>query len=708
MLQLTPQPPVREQRRTQAWRPAPLAYAGATLLGLFLVARIFPPAALDGTFTLLHPTSGDTAQHIAGQRYFLADQWRWPPLLTRLIEGPEGVNIGLTDSIPLMALLAKPLRALLPPGGHVVYLWIAICYVLQPVAAVFALRSAGELRLVPALAVAVFAVCMPAFIFRFNHAALCGHFLLLLAIGLYFRIAARPRPRMWLTAAALMLASLLVHPYLAAMVVGVLGAVPLSFAARGQWRLAGLALLRLAAGIGLLGLCMAVAGYLGAERADGFGYYSLNLLSPVWFAGSSLVGGFAFLDATGGQYEGYSYLGLGLLGLTFLALAQLGRAASWRSLRDHAGLLLVALGALLFAVSDKVYFGSHLIAHLPAVPATFQQFRASGRFVWVALYLLVIAATALVSRSLPPRWVVVVLAVLAVAQYADTRGLRGQVAAVLAAPTGWSVDTAVYRPLLARQQSLTLWPTAACQPEMVASPVFMNLLLLASERALPVNSIPVARASSSTDCANPDAIRPELRPGEVRLLLPGTSPNLVAGLPGLRGLCHRLPDGVIACADDPVLVTLPPLTPAAFPVGQPVSLFQSDGAALRGLGWTASGVEGTWTFGPSATLIGAIAATPAPLRLSMTAHGLARAGQPQIVTVQANGRPVARWAVTQGADATYQAELPAGIAAAGNLVISLAIADPVRPSDVMGSSDTRALGFFLTSFRLDAPNLGSQ
>ena len=682
------------------WRDAWFSYASAWLVGLLVAASIFPAAALDGTLSLTHPVSGDTAQHIIGQRYFLADAWRWPPFVTRLIEPPGGVNVALTDSIPLAALLTKPWFRWLPRGAHVVYLWVALCYVLQPVAAVFALRSAGERRPVPNLAIALFAISMPAFIFRFGHAALCAHFLLLLALGVYFNLARRPAGRWWLACPCLLLAGLTVHPYFVPMVAGLLAAAPLSLLARGQLRAAWRVALQLAGSVALLGLGMVAGGYLGADTASGFGYYSLNLLAPFTPSGSALIAGYPIMDATGGQTEGYSYLGLGLAGLAVLALAQFGRSPARAALWRHAGLALVAAGALLFAVSDQVYLGHHLLLHLPIVPRVLRQFRASGRFVWIDLYVLMLGATLLVCRWLSPRVAFPSIALLAAIQFADAGSLRGQVAAQMAVASPWAADPAQFRPLLARHQALTLWPTASCDPELVTDPLFMHLLLLASERALPVNTIPVARTSGSKGCGTANVTR-TLLPGELRLLLPGTPANLVAYLPDWRRQCHHLPPGLIACSDDPALADLPGVDVAAFPTGQTLTLADAAGASVRGQGWTAAAPAGAWTIGTQASLLGTVAPAPGPLRLTMVAHGLAPAGQAQQVRVSANGREVATWQVALDADHSYQATLPPGTAAGGIIAIGLAIADPVRPQDVMGNGDVRPLGFFLVSFRLD-------
>ena len=51
----------------------------------------------------------------------------------------------------------------------------------------------------------------------------------------------------------------------------------------------------------------------GSGGADiGWGHYSMNLLSPIWPAHSGLFGpNRPDMDATGGQYEGFNYLGAG-------------------------------------------------------------------------------------------------------------------------------------------------------------------------------------------------------------------------------------------------------------------------------------------------------------------------------------------------------------------------------------------------------------
>ncbi len=96
----------------------------------------------------------------------IADAWRGPLQTTRLLEPPAGVNIALMDSSPLAAIFAKLFQSVLPAGFTPLFPWLALCYLAQPMAAVFALRGAGETRVLPNICVAIMALCCPTLLFR--------------------------------------------------------------------------------------------------------------------------------------------------------------------------------------------------------------------------------------------------------------------------------------------------------------------------------------------------------------------------------------------------------------------------------------------------------------------------------------------------------------------------------------------------------------
>ncbi|MGI3778745.1 MAG: DUF6311 domain-containing protein, partial [Janthinobacterium lividum] len=281
-----------------------LCYVCALGVGLWIVIGIFPRDELLHGVVPDARVTGDVAQHVVGQRAFLQDSWHWPLLRTTMLDAPGGLNIAMADANPLAMLPLKLVGFLLPAGFSAVQLWLALAYLLQPLAAVFALRSAGETRIVPALAVSLFAVSMPTLLFRHPHSALSSHFLLLLALASYFHTTRALRGRDWLPL-ALVPASFLIHPYLAFMTVAVLAAAPATLLLRAdrRWLRASVVL---AVALALTVALTFLLGYEAAPPSGGFGDVSMNALSPFFPTYSHLVGrSLGFVDATGSQYEGY-------------------------------------------------------------------------------------------------------------------------------------------------------------------------------------------------------------------------------------------------------------------------------------------------------------------------------------------------------------------------------------------------------------------
>ena len=507
-----------------------LSYGLALLLGLALVLGIFPMA-----FLLPHAggpwaPQGDAAQHAIAQRYFIGDAWRWPPLLVRNLLPPDGLNIAFADGIPLLALPLKALRAFLPEGFHGIGLWYAIAWVMQPVAAVWCLRGTGERRLLPAVAIALAASAMPAFINRYGHAALTGHFMLLIALGLYLRLARGQSVALWGAAVLVAVGTLLVHPYLAAMVLALLAAVPATLLLRGDrgWFAAGLGLVACVAAVGAV---MVAFGYLGAQGDGGYGDFALNLLSPVWPWRSWFLGGLvnAEIDATGhGGWEGYNWLGLGLL-VGLIMVAVLAPRDLLRTMRRHAGLALVLLGLTLLAVSFRVGLGRGIVLDLGTPPGFLEQFRASGRFFWPVGTALLVGCIALLSRL--PRIGPVAVLLLGAVQFLDAAPNRAAIHDWASTRLPWSVDAPALRRLLAEADSVTVFPSWPCvsKPDTFGDHTRqLQVLSLAAERPVPANTMYVARwRGERPRCDDAAAMARPLAPGELRIILPGARSGAV-------------------------------------------------------------------------------------------------------------------------------------------------------------------------------------
>ena len=125
----------------------------ASAIVIFLVAGLafaaFPVSFLIGTDSFWSRPAGDTAEHIIGGRYFIADAWRFPLLFVPRLGVPAGTNIGLTDSIPLAALAAKLGRVLWGWQRPYLPVWILFCWIAQGVAGVVSLYVLQVRRVAP-------------------------------------------------------------------------------------------------------------------------------------------------------------------------------------------------------------------------------------------------------------------------------------------------------------------------------------------------------------------------------------------------------------------------------------------------------------------------------------------------------------------------------------------------------------------------------
>ena len=519
-----------------------IAYLIAALLGLGFAAWALPFDFVFPTLAASRPFPDDTGQHVAAQRWFIAEPWTWPPLAIRSLGGPDGTNLAFVDGIPILAVPLKLVAAWLPPGFHGIGLWYAMAAILQPVAAVWCLRSAGERRLLPAIAIALIALGMPAWIARFGHTALWGHFIVLLGLGCAIRLVRRPTRAAWIGAILLQPAALFVHPYLAGMTLAMLASVPLTLLLRGDplWKSA---TLRTSLAIGAVLLPVLAFGYVGAQGEGGYGAMALNIASPFWPHGSWLLGPLAprFMDATGNTgWDGYNWLGLGVVACLLFAAILSPRAMLRLPLR-HPGLALALLALTAFAVSHQVGLADRIILDLGDPPGFVQQFRGSARFFWPVAYALAIGGAIVLLRASGLGAPILLLAGLL--QFADAQPIRASFRDWARERPEWPFDAHALRPLLRAHATLTLLPTWFCAPATAdgheARSRIRDALLLASERPLPVNTMYVARWHGPVTCADEATASRPLIPGELRLIMPESRAR---DLP-------RVPDGARLCRD---------------------------------------------------------------------------------------------------------------------------------------------------------------
>lgn len=402
-------------------RDRPHDRLGALAAGLLGLAAFF---IFCGPSVLL-PTNiawldfADRAMHQLGWMFYREAAWGNPPGRSPDLGLELSNSIGLVDGLPLFAVPLKLVATWLPTPFQYWGYWLLISFLLQALFAYCIARELGAGRVLSLLA-AAFVLTTPAFLFRIPmHLALSGHWVLLVALYLYIR---RWPSGLWQWPLLLGLTAG-IHAYLLAMVLGLWFAALLQRRLLGQlsWGRAGVELI-----LGLVAamIVLWLGGFFvtGTTGSYGYGGYKLNLLWPIIRYGWSAI----FPDVPHAQYdyEGLSFLGIGIL--TLLALAILsGALVQLRAIaaRRWWPLAIMLVAMMLFAVTTSVQLGGIALIELPLpqpIIDLFSTFRSTGRFVWPLLYIVTIGTVVLVARHFPLRVAASIALVAFFAQAVDS------------------------------------------------------------------------------------------------------------------------------------------------------------------------------------------------------------------------------------------------------------------------------------------------
>jgi len=504
----------------------------------------------------------DQLNLVANLRYFVWDEWRWPLTKAAGLGGPPGSVTALNDGIPAYAIALRLLRRSITPDFDFIGIWLLLCYAAQGAAAAWAARMWGVRRPIPTISASILAVSVVAWIAQWIHAALCLQAVILVAVGLV-GAAGRIRPARLLAAWVLLGAfAVAVNAYLFGMTAALALASLVSLRRRG-WSPA-----RIAGAVGvLLGsslVAMAAFGLLSRHPpGQGYGFFSMNLLSPLDPPARSLFGREGHpIDATGGQYEGLNYLGPGLLAALLAAIWVRRRELSSLA-RRHAEILAAAAALAAFAISHRVLLGRRLILLLPPPPALLSEFRASGRFFWPVTYLALVGAVATLARR-GRRWDGFLLAA-ALVQWTDAAGERMRVRSALESPPTPLVDAVRWEPLIAAHRRVLFVPSWDCASGRERR-FIEEAIVAASATRTEVSSFHNGRPAA-VDCA-----------GELAALRAGEEPDPetlivdVGGAPAPplsgRWRCSTLPDGRVCSAEPKAWPSLKSVRAVADPIGR--------------------------------------------------------------------------------------------------------------------------------------------
>lgn len=389
--------------RKNKWTPV---VSASLLAGLFCISvfgyKILLPTNTDWLYA-----NGDISQHQIGWDFFRHDAWRMPLGSMKNLATPEGSSLVYMDSIPLVAIVFKVFSPILPEHFQYLGLWGLLAFVLQGALGSLIIRKYTRDPLLIVLGT-MFIVTAPILLFRsYAHTALSTQWLILAGFCL---VLYRDKIRSRITSIALWTALFAVaagiHPYF----VPISGFILLAYLVlrKKGWLDA---LIHLgAAGLGFLGSFWLMGGFVtknvGTATLGMFGADVNALINPINYS--------YFLrpmPTSTGAYEGIAYLGLGVYLLLLILVAQLlfgvkriRLATLYKSVRNwvrqNVRILIVCgiiIVTVLLAIGPVIYInGNHIFTF--AIPDNIARlmsiFRSTGRFMWIACYVITIAAVA--------------------------------------------------------------------------------------------------------------------------------------------------------------------------------------------------------------------------------------------------------------------------------------------------------------------------
>lgn len=379
------------------------------LLSFLIIYQISPKGFIIGTSSYWNSDAEDITQYISGFNLYLKADFQWPLLAFDSLNYPVGTRATFVDVIPIYAFI---LKVILPedvkwfnPFG----LWIALCFIFQGIAAWWICKELKINNWVVVLSQTVLLSLFPALLYRLGHISLMSHWIILFAIALYIRCC-RKKEYCTLGWTTLLFFSFYINIYLFIMA----SLIYLSACLQVYFRFK---IKDLKAIIFILTPCFLVFLSLfifllplptgGVASDTGFGFYSMNLLSP-------FIGGNIFAlqsQVMPGQYEGFNYLGFGTI-VFIIATFVIDKNKCIEYVKFNIYIFVICFLFFIYSLSSEIYFSQTLIAKVyypPLLDSITTQFRASGRFFWPVGYLIIIFSSYFLYKKIKSQYFVSIL-----------------------------------------------------------------------------------------------------------------------------------------------------------------------------------------------------------------------------------------------------------------------------------------------------------
>lgn len=355
-----------------------------TFIYLFIV---YPKNFFLGTSSYWLTQTEDITQYIAGFNAYFSEDWHFPLFKIESFNYPIGTRSTFVDIIPLFSFILK----LVVPNNFFPFnpfgFWILFSYLMSSVAAWFILKNLKINSWIALITLILLFDMSPALSARIGHISLMSHWLILFAFALYIRnFTKKYQVLEW---SVLLFISFYINIYIFTIVFSVfLVTIITTWKERSLWQNIKILLIPLSFLLVSLFLTIFPLSGDGISKDFGWGYYSMNFLSPL--SGGNIIK--LIYSEVPGQYEGFNYLGLGVILLCFYNLYLL-KKLNINIFTKHKYMLVLLILFFIYSLSYKIYFGNLLVLELnyPSIlePLT-TQFRASGRFFWPVGYAIII------------------------------------------------------------------------------------------------------------------------------------------------------------------------------------------------------------------------------------------------------------------------------------------------------------------------------
>lgn len=385
---------------------------------------------------------GESSQHQLGWHFFKNDVWRFPLGSNPNYGNGFSNSIVFSDAIPILALFFKSFKSFIPENFQYFSFWYFICFFLQLFFSFKIIKKFTGSDLYSVIG-SFFFLISPIFIYRVDeHVALASQWILLFALYLGLTQKTDKTKLPWIF---LIILSSLINLYFTAMVAAVyslLRIFNLQFERNFFLKLIKDFFIIAT----LLILTLYIVGYFEIRVADSlsaaFGKYKLNLLSffdPVnsmfniswsWFLPDIKL-------SRSEEIEGFNYFGLGQIAM-FLFVPTLffnkknkTNLFSIKNNREIKSFVLISLIFTLWALSNKISFGSYTLIEIPLnkyILGVFSLFATTGRMFWIVNYFLLILSIIIIYKCFKKKTSLLIIALFLIIQAADTSaGLKDKI-----------------------------------------------------------------------------------------------------------------------------------------------------------------------------------------------------------------------------------------------------------------------------------------